>query len=265
VIVVEKLEKTYPDLQRGAVCAVRGISFAASPGQVFGLLGPNGAGKTTVLRMLSTMLRPTGGTATVAGFDVETQAEEVRRQIGFVSANTASYDRMSAFEMVEFFGQLHGLSKDELAERSEFVFEQLQMNDFRDTTCGKMSTGMKQKVSIARAIIHDPPVLIFDEATVGLDVLVGRSLQNTVLQFKEQGKCIIYSTHHMHEAERVCDHLAIMYQGDILAEGAQRELCEQHGQHSLEDLFFALIDQQDYQENSSGLVAEDVIATEQQP
>jgi sodium transport system ATP-binding protein len=265
VIVVEKLEKTYPDLQRGAVWAVRGISFVASPGQVFGLLGPNGAGKTTVLRMLSTMLKPTGGTATVAGFDVETHAEEVRRQIGFVSANTASYDRMSAFEMVEFFGQLHGLSRDELAERSEVVFEQLQMNDFRDITCGKMSTGMKQKVSIARAIIHDPPVLIFDEATVGLDVLVGRSLQNTVLQFKDQGKCIIYSTHHMNEAERVCDRVAIMYHGDILAEGSQRELCETHGQHSLEELFFALIDRDDSHEDSTGVVAEDVIASEQQP
>jgi sodium transport system ATP-binding protein len=265
MIVVEKLEKTYPDLQRGAIRAVRGISFVASPGQVFGLLGPNGAGKTTVLRMLSTMLKPTGGTATVAGFDVENEAEEVRRQIGFVSANTANYDRMSAFEMVEFFGQLHGLSKDALAERSEIVFEQLQMNDFRDTTCGKMSTGMKQKVSIARAIIHDPPVLIFDEATVGLDVLVGRSLQNTVLKFRDQGKCIIYSTHHMNEAERVCNHVAIMYQGDILAEGRQRELCEQYGQHSLEDLFFALIDQHDCQENSAGLAVEDAISSEQQP
>ena len=264
VIVVEKLEKTYPDLQRGAVYAVRGISFVVAPGQVFGLLGPNGAGKTTVLRMLSTMLKPTGGKATVAGFDVETQAEDVRRQIGFVSANTANYDRMSAFEMVEFFGQLHGLSKDELTERSEIVFEQLQMNDFRDTTCGKMSTGMKQKVSIARAIIHDPPVLIFDEATVGLDVLVGRSLQNTVLEFRDQGKCIIYSTHHMNEAERVCNHVAIMYQGDILAEGGQGELCEKHGQDSLEELFFALIDQRDRQENSGGFVAEDVITTEQQ-
>ena len=161
MIVVEKLEKTYPDLQRGAVWAVRGISFVASPGQVFGLLGPNGAGKTTVLRMLSTMLKPTGGTATVAGFDVQTHAEEVRRQIGFVSANTASYDRMSAFEMVEFFGQLHGLSRDELAERSEVVFEQLQMNDFRDVTCGKMSTGMKQKVSIAPRNHSRPPSFDF--------------------------------------------------------------------------------------------------------
>ncbi|MBC8437436.1 MAG: ATP-binding cassette domain-containing protein [Planctomycetes bacterium] len=265
MIVVEKLEKTYPDLQRGAIWAVRGISFVASPGQVFGLLGPNGAGKTTVLRMLSTMLKPTGGTATVAGYDVETQAEDVRRHIGFVSANTANYDRMSAFEMVEFFGQLHGLSTDELAERSEVVFEQLQMNDFRDVTCGKMSTGMKQKVSIARAIIHDPPVLIFDEATVGLDVLVGRSLQNTVLQFKDQGKCIIYSTHHMNEAERVCDHVAIMYHGDILAEGSQGELCEKHGQRSLEELFFALIDRNDNHENRTGIVADDTIGMEQQP
>ena len=168
----------------------------------------------------------------------------MRRNIGFVSANTASYDRMSAFEMVEFFGQLHGLTRDVLAERCEVVFEQLQMNEFRDTTCGKMSTGMKQKVSIARAIVHDPPVLIFDEATVGLDVLVGRSLQNTVLQFRAKGKCIIYSTHHMSEAERVCDHVAIMYEGDILAQGKQQELCEHYGWKNLEELFFGLMDQQ---------------------
>ena len=149
---------------------------------------------------------------------------------------------MSALEMVEFFGQLHGLTPDRLRERVERVFEQLQMNDFRDVTCGKMSTGMKQKVSIARAIVHDPPVLIFDEATVGLDVLVGRSLQNTVLQFREQGKCILYSTHHMSEAERVCDYVAIMYEGEILVEGQQQDLRDRYGQTNLEDLFFDLIE-----------------------
>ncbi len=254
MIVVEGLEKKYPDLHRGEVHAVRGVSFVAAPGQVFGLLGPNGAGKTTVLRMLSTMLKPTGGKATVAGFDIETEADSVRRQIGFVSANTANYDRMSAFEMVEFFGQLHGLTPDRLSERAELVFEQLQMNDFRDVTCGKMSTGMKQKVSIARAIIHDPPVLIFDEATVGLDVLVGRSLQNTVLQFREQGKCIIYSTHHMSEAERVCDYVAIMYEGNILAEGNLQELRDRYGQMNLEDLFFDLIERTG--EDDQALLAE---------
>ncbi|MBA61149.1 MAG: ABC transporter ATP-binding protein [Planctomycetaceae bacterium] len=244
MIVVDNLRKSYPDLEQDQVLAVDGVSFRCEPGRIYGLLGPNGAGKTTILRTLATLLKPTSGKATVAGFDVETEAEMVRRSIGFVSNNTSNYDRMSAREMVEFFGRLHGMPEDEMQQRAQLVYQQLQMTDFLEVTGGRMSTGMKQKVSIARAIIHNPPVLIFDEATVGLDVLVGRSLQNTVLDLREQGKCILYSTHHMREVERVCDQIAIMHNGKILCEGSQGELRERYKKTDLEDVFFDLIEQQ---------------------
>ena len=157
MIHVEKLTKTYTDLRRGQFTALQAISFEALPGQVYGLLGPNGAGKTTVLRILSTVLRPTQGMATVNGFDVLTQPSLVRQQIGFMSTNTAVYDRMTAWEMVEYFGRLYGLEASVLRERMETLFHRLQMNEIRDVLGSKMSTGMKQKVSIARAIVHDPP------------------------------------------------------------------------------------------------------------
>jgi sodium transport system ATP-binding protein len=225
--------------------ALADISFHASPGQIFGILGPNGAGKTTTLRILSTMLRPSSGTAIVNGFDVVTQASQVRRQIGFMSANTAVYDRMTAWEMVEYFGRLHHIPDDQLAERMEHLFERLKMNDIRDLLGSKMSTGMKQKVSIARAIIHDPPVLIFDEATAGLDVLVARALINTVAELREHGKCIIYSTHIMREAEKLCDRIALIHHGQILAEGVLDELRDTHREDDLEELFFQLISRHD--------------------
>src|SRR5262249_34483435 len=146
MIVAEGLSKSFRDLRRGLVQAVSGISFEARAGEVFGLLGPNGAGKTTAMRMLCTVLRPTGGTARVAGYDIVTQAPDVRRHLGFMSMNTAIYDRMSAWEMVEYFGRLYGLEGDRLRRRMEEVFETLQMNDFRDVLGAKMSTGMRQKV-----------------------------------------------------------------------------------------------------------------------
>jgi sodium transport system ATP-binding protein len=211
------------------------------PGQVYGLLGPNGAGKTTTLRILSTMLRPTAGSATVDGYDVLTQASQVRRQIGFMSANTAVYDRMTAWEMVEYFGRLHNIPDEELARRMEELFERLKMNDFRDLLGAKMSTGMKQKVSVARALVHDPPVLIFDEATAGLDVLVARALLNTVAELRDHGKCIIFSTHIMREAEKLCDRVGIVHRGRFLAEGTLEELRERYDEQDLEELFFKLI------------------------
>src|SRR5437588_7067008 len=171
MIQVENLSKSFRDLRRGLVHAVDGVSFEARPGEIFGLIGPNGAGKTTTLRILCTVLKPTGGTATVAGFDVVRQANEVRHHIGFLSANTGVYDRMTAWEMVAYYGRLHGLNGHALTARLDELFAMLRMNDFRDRRGGQMSTGMKQKVSIARALVHDPPVLIFDEPTTGLDVL----------------------------------------------------------------------------------------------
>ena len=241
MISVSNLIKWYDDLRRGRCVALGGVSFEAAAGQVYGLLGPNGAGKTTALRILSTVLQPTSGQATVNGFNVTTQPAQVRRQIGFVSCNTAVYDRMTAWEMVEYFGRLHGLAEEQLRDRMERLFERLQMNEIRDVLGAKMSTGMKQKVSIARAIVHDPPVLIFDEATAGLDVLVARALLKTVAEIRDQGKCVIFSTHIMREAERLCDRIAIMHRGSILVEGTLDELRDRCEQHDLEELFFALI------------------------
>ncbi len=241
MIHVHELTKDYADLRRGKLAALAGISFDAYPGQVYGLLGPNGAGKTTALRIISTVLRPTSGRVSVNGCDVVTQPSQVRRQIGFMSANTGVYDRMTAWEMVEYFGRLHGLAGEALQARMEQLFAQLQMNDFRDLLGAKMSTGMKQKVSIARSLVHDPPVLIFDEATSGLDVLVARALLKAVAELREQGKCVLFSTHIMREAEKLCDRLAIVHRGRILAEGTLDELRDRHEQRDLEELFFQLI------------------------
>jgi len=253
MIHVRHLSKHYADLRRGRITAVGDVSFDALPGKIFGILGPNGAGKTTVLRILSTVLKPSGGTASVNGYDVLTQASLVRHQIGFVSANTAVYDRMTAWEMVEYFGRLYGLEAEPLRERMEQLFERLQMNEIRDLLGAKMSTGMKQKVSIARAIVHDPPVLIFDEATSGLDVLVARALLKTVAELRDHGKCVVFSTHIMREAEKLCDRIAIMHRGHILAEGTLGELCEQHGQPDLEEVFFRLIQHHDETQPLEGL------------
>lgn len=245
MIRVQGLTKHFADLRRGRLVALDGISFHAQPGQVYGLLGPNGAGKTTALRILSTVLEPTAGTATINGYDVVTQSSRVRHEIGFLSANTAVYDRMTAWEMVEYFGRLHGIPRPRLHERMEQLFERLAMNDIRDLLGAKMSTGMKQKVSVARAIVHDPPVLIFDEATVGLDVLVARTLLRTVAELRDSGKCILFSTHIMREAEKLCDRLAIIHRGHVLAEGGLEELRDRHRERDLEELFFQLISRHD--------------------
>jgi sodium transport system ATP-binding protein len=245
MIHVRHLSKYYADLKRGKIFALSGVSFDALPGQIYGLLGPNGAGKTTLLRILSTVLTPSGGSASINGHDVVTQPSLVRHQIGFVSANTAVYDRMTAWEMVEYFGRLYGLEDEALRQRMNELFERLKMNDFRDVLGAKLSTGMRQKVSIARAIVHDPPVLIFDEATVGLDVLVARALLKTVAELREHGKCIVFSTHIMREAEKLCDRISIMHRGHILAEGTLGELRDRHDEQDLEELFFRLISDHD--------------------
>jgi sodium transport system ATP-binding protein len=152
---------------------------------------------------------------------------------------------MTGWEMVEYFGRLHGIPQDELADRMETLFDRLKMNDTRDILGSKMSTGMKQKVSVARALVHDPPVVIFDEATSGLDVLVARALLKTVADLRDRGKCIVFSTHIMREAEKLCDRIAIMHRGNILAEGTLEEIRDRHRQSDLEELFFQLISQHD--------------------
>ncbi len=257
MIHVRELTKSYSDLSRGAFVALSGVSFHVAPGQIYGILGPNGAGKTTLLRILSTLLRPSGGTATVNGFNVVTQPSPVRRQIGFVSTNTAVYDRMTAAEMVDYFGRLHGIDEESLVHRRENLFSRLKMQEIRDVLGAKMSSGMKQKVSIARALIHDPPVVIFDEATVGLDVLVARALLDIVADLRDEGKCILFSTHIMREAERLCDRIAIVHRGHVLSEGSQGELREKHAGDDLEEVFFELISkyEETYQAHATKTVA----------
>ena len=247
MIVVDELSKSFEDLRRGSIPALDRVSFEVRPGEIFGLLGPNGAGKTTCLRILSTVLRPTGGLATVAGYDVSTQPAQVRANIGFMSGNTGIYDRMTAWEMVEYFGRLYGIEEEALQARIDDIFTTLQMHEIRDLLGSKMSTGMKQKVSIARTIVHDPPVLIFDEPTSGLDVLVSRAVLKAIAALRDQGKCIIFSTHIMREVEKLCDRIAIIYKGRILAEGTVRELEQQHREHDVEELFFDLISEHEAQ------------------
>jgi sodium transport system ATP-binding protein len=227
----------------GDFVALNQLSFDALAGQIYGLLGPNGAGKTTALRILSTVLSPTHGTAIINGLDVTKNPEEVRQQIGFVSTNTAVYDRMTGWEMVEYFGRLNGMDDERLTDQMEFIFERFQMKNLKDVLGSKMSTGMKQKVSIARAMIHDPPVLIFDEATSGLDVMVAREVLKTIAQLRDQGKCIIFSTHIMREAEKLCDRIGVVNKGKLLAEGSKRDLMEEFQEDDLEELFFRLIEQ----------------------
>jgi sodium transport system ATP-binding protein len=241
MIFVRQLRKVYPDLKHGHFTALDGISFDAMPGQIFGLLGPNGAGKTTALRILSTVLKPTHGTITVNGFDITNQADKVRHQIGFVSTNTAIYDRMTAWEMVQYFGRLYGIDDATLEQRMEQLFSRFQMNEIRNTLGSKMSTGMKQKVSIVRAMVHNPPVLVFDEATSGLDILVAREVLRTVEQLRDLGKCILFSSHIMTEVSRLCDHIAIMNRGRILIQGSIKELTVTHEEQDLEELFYKLI------------------------
>ena len=241
MIQVKELTKSFSDLRRGSVAALDRVSFEVRPGEIFGLLGPNGAGKTTCLRILSTVLKPTSGEAFVAGFNVRTQPTAVRARIGFMSSNTGIYDRMTAREMVEHFGRLYGIEEERLQRRIDEIFTMLQMHEIGDLLGSKMSTGMKQKVSIARTIIHDPPVLIFDEPTSGLDVLVARAVLQAIKSLREQGKCIIFSTHIMREVEKMCDRIAVIHRGRILAAGTLADLEHQHGQPDMEELFFDLI------------------------
>jgi sodium transport system ATP-binding protein len=242
MIEVVGLSKTFRDPAGRPVKAVDGVSFSANPGEILGLLGPNGAGKTTTLRILCTLLKPTAGTARVAGHDVVRQPGLVRQHVGFLSATTGVYDRMTAREMVDYYGRLNGLSGEQLELRTKELFDALGMHDIRDVRGSKMSTGQKQKVSIARALVHDPPVLILDEPTNGLDVLVQRSVLQQVRALRDRGKCVVYSTHIFREVEKLCDRVAIIHRGKVLDAGTLDELRDRHSEPDLEELFFCLVD-----------------------
>src|SRR5215467_13847206 len=233
--------KRFQDKKRGEIRAVQNVSFTCRPGEIYGLLGANGAGKTTTLRMLATILEPSDGTAVIAGYDVVEHPERVRASVGFLSTGTALYPRLNAQEMVEYFGRLNGLDEATLKTRVEDIFERLNMNDFRDRRCDKLSTGQKQKTSIARTLVHDPPVMIFDEPTTGLDVMTARTIINFISDCRERGKAIIFSTHIMSEVERLCDHVGIIHDGKLLAEGTVSELRAKYNEHNLEEIIVKVV------------------------
>lgn len=235
------LSKVFLDKKRGAIRAVDKVSFTCKAGQIYGLLGANGAGKTTTLRMLATILEPTDGTALVCGHDIVEQPEEVRKNVGFLSTATALYPRLTSQEMVEYFGRLNGLDEETLQKRRDDIFQRLDMNSFRDMRCDKLSTGMKQKTSIARTLIHDPQVMIFDEPTSGLDVMTARTIIAFIRECRERGKTVIFSTHVMSEVEKLCDVVGIIHSGKLLAEGSLQELRDRYRQHDLEEIFVEIV------------------------
>ena len=241
VIETRQLTKVYRDRKRGDVCAANGLNLRCEPGRIYGLLGANGAGKTTTLRLLATLLKPSSGTALVAGCDILREPEKVRSKIGFLSSGTALYGRLTARETVEYFGRLHQVAEALLPARIHELFSTLGIEEFKDRRCDKLSSGMKQKVSIARTLVHDPPVMIFDEPTVGLDVMTARTIVQFIRDCRQKGKTVIVSTHVMSEAEKLCDRIGIIDRGCLRVDGTLAELRTQYGAADLEDIFVRVV------------------------
>lgn len=227
---------------KGEVRALDGVSFVARPGRVFGLLGVNGAGKTTCLRVLSTVIHATSGTATVMGHDVVRDSAKVRASIGFLSTSTALYGRLSARESLRYFGGLYGLSPGEVDARIAEASQRLVMDEFLDRLCDKLSTGQKQRVSIARAMLHDPPVVFFDEPTAGLDVVMAQTILEFIEECRERGKTVIFSTHIMSEVDRLCDDVVVIHQGLVKGSGTPAEIRALAGEDTMEKTFLRLVD-----------------------
>jgi len=235
------LTKIFRDKKRGEFRAVDDVSFHVSPGQIYGLLGANGAGKTTTLRLLATLLTPTEGEATVAGFDLRRESERVRGQVGFLATSTALYGRLTARELITYFGRLHRMPDELIATRIEQLANELEMHEFLDRRIDKFSTGMKQKTSIARTLIHDPSVMIFDEPTLGLDVMAARTIVRFIRDCRARGKTVLYSTHVMSEVEKLCDTIGIVHQGRLLDQGSLAELRARHGEQDMEEIFVRIV------------------------
>ncbi len=221
--------------------AVDRLTFRVGEGQIYGLLGPNGAGKTTTLRMLSGLMAPTGGRAILAGYDVAEQPQEVKRVLGFLTANTGLYQRLTARELLIYFAQLHGKTKQDAHDKADHLIEWLGLKDFALLRCGALSTGQKQRVNIARALIADPPILIMDEPTLGLDVLSNRIILEYIKRERDRGKTIILSTHYLDEAEDMCDNIGLIYDGKLVAEGTLDVLRKQSGEERLSNIFLKII------------------------
>ncbi len=233
-VTVDRLEKTL-----GKNRVLRGISFEARSGEIFGLLGPNGAGKTTTLRTICTLLAPDSGSVAVLGFDTLSQPDEVRRRVGVVTADIGVYPRLSARENIVYFAELSGVLDGQLGGRVDSVIARLDMGSFAAQRAESLSSGQKQKVAIARAIVHDPEVLMFDEPTSNLDVLASREIRQFMVESRDRGKCVIFSTHVLHDAERLCDRVTILHQGSVVATGSTADVRGTH--RDLEDAFLELV------------------------
>jgi sodium transport system ATP-binding protein len=232
---VDRLEK-----QLGTNKVLRGITFDARSGEIFGLLGPNGAGKTTTLRIICTLLAPDAGSVEVLGFDTRTAPQEIRRRVGVVTAEIGVYPRLTARENIAYFAELTGTLDGEVKRRVDAVVDRLDMDSFANQRAESLSSGQKQKVAIARAIVHDPPVLMFDEPTSNLDVLASREIREFMVESRGRGKCVIFSTHVLHDAERLCDRVTIIHQGRVVASGTTSEVRGKH--EDLEDSFLSLVE-----------------------
>jgi len=242
MIRVEHLAKVFEDPDGEPVVAVADATLSCAAGEIYGLLGPNGAGKTTTLRCLATVLVPSGGCASIAGHDVVKEPDQVRRKIGFVSASTGIYQRLTPRETLQLFGALHGLVGEELEARVEGTLKLFDVVGYADRPNDRLSTGMKQRVGLARAVVHDPPVLILDEPTTGLDPVVSRTVEQAVRGLADAGKCVVFSTHMLWQAEEICDRLAVMAAGRVLGVGTAAELRERCGAKDLREAFFKMIE-----------------------
>jgi sodium transport system ATP-binding protein len=236
MIKVQNLSKSF-----GSIRAVDNLSFECTPGEIYGLLGSNGAGKTTTIRMLATLLQPTSGSASINGFDIVTEGSSVRKNIGVLTGDAGLYHRLTAEENVRYFASLYDLDRKYTEERINELFELLEMAEYRQRRTDGFSKGMKQKVTIVRSIIHDPPVVFFDEPTAGLDVMSARSVLDFIARCRREGKCVILSTHIMSEAERLCDRIGIINRGQLVGEGSISELLKLTDQSTLEEAFVRLV------------------------
>lgn len=224
--------------------AVDHVSFEAKDGEILGILGPNGAGKTTLLRMLGSLMEPTEGGVVITDKSGEqiTKKEELKMRIGYLSENTKLYGRFTVREMLTIFGELYGYNKDEIEEKIQVISDLLQMDEFIENRIDKLSTGQKQRTSIARCLIHNPDIYIFDEPTLGLDIISSKAIIDFMKQERERGKTVLYSTHYMEEAEFMCDRIVMINKGKIIASGTPCELREDTKTGNLRDTFFAYIE-----------------------
>jgi sodium transport system ATP-binding protein len=241
MIQIHNITKIFPDKKRGPVHAVDGVSLEACAGEIFGLLGPNGAGKTTLLRILATILSPTSGTAEIGGYDIVKDPAKVRAQIGYLSGSAGLYERLTGRQLLHYFATLYGLDNASAKQRISGLIEELEMASYIDGRCDKYSTGQKQRVSIARAVVHNPPVLFFDEPTNGLDLIAARTVINYIKERRTAGKCVVFSTHIMSEVEALCDRIAIIYDGKVQAIGTMDDLRRQTGRQLFEEVFMSIV------------------------